>query len=512
MMLITEHDFPLLPSQHQLTPKREAFDHARKLRMPGTRATLNDLPDELILEILHYLPGIDLDNFQLPTLLSLALTSRRLYRVVVEKIYLSYDSHFCEPYLFLRTLISNPQLADLVQNLNMTQGPQSHRGNVPYLPTAQDKKVIKGGMRALAVPGWKDWTADCNGDRITNEPVHNAILLHTPNITSLRVEDVARVEKRCPAWFELISKASVGTLTEHTHRFEYLRSIKVDVRSATLSQLAPLFRLQSLRHFEVGTVPEPSMGICVNCNERHGEKLQTIAKLRRLIPEACNNLEELYLEHTFYCMEILEVLLASPRQLKSFKYDVLLDHISEAYVEEDLTLLTVLHHQRTSLETLNIFCDALAEGDTAGDIHLHDSHHSLADFTSLKHISCPLSMIAPVCVDPLTERLPPSLLTFQTTIRRHTDDHGSLEELENMAAYYRSQTPQLKEVRVVATQSAKWLKYDWQRLVGPFSEAGIDFVVQNGESDKYDFSDSWEESSTASSRSSDEVDLYSDAE
>jgi hypothetical protein len=455
---------------------------------------------------LHYLPGIDSDNFQLPTLLGLALTSRRLYRIAIEKIYVAYDSHFCEPYLFLRTLVSNPQLAGLVQDLNLTQGQRMLSDTVSYEPTARDKKTIKEGMRTLAIPGWKDWVADCN-DRITDVTVHNTILLHAPNITSLRVEDVARVDTRCPAWVDIVSKASVGTLSGHTHRFEHLRKISVDVRSANLNQLAPLFRLQTLNRLQLREISEPGMGNCVNCDKCHGEKIQIVPRLRRLIPEACNNVEELILEHTFYCSSILRVLLASPRQLKSFKYDVSLDHMSEEYIQEDLPFVTILCRQRTSLENLHIFCDAIAEGETAGDINLHSS---LADFPSLKHISCPLSMITPLNFTSLVERLPPSLVTFHTTIRPLTKDQGSLGELENMAAYFRTHISQLKEVRVVAPKSAKWLKYDWKRLVSTFSEAGIDFVVQNESGDEDESSNGWDDASSASSHSSDEVNLYSD--
>jgi hypothetical protein len=197
MPVINERDFPLLPSQ---TAKRKKGGHAKKPRTPGTRSTLHDLPDELILEILHYLPGIDSDNFQLPTLLSLALTSRRLYRIAIEKIYIGYDSHFCEPYLFLRTLVSKPELAGLVQKLNLTQGPRTLRGTVSYVPTARDKKTLKEGMRTLAIPGWKDWVADCNGDRITDVTVHNMAAYCPTHKTQLK--EVRVVAPKSAKWLK----------------------------------------------------------------------------------------------------------------------------------------------------------------------------------------------------------------------------------------------------------------------------------------------------------------------
>jgi len=68
--------------------------------------------------------------------------------------------------------------------------------------------------------------------------------------------------------------------------------------------------------------------------------------------------------------------------------------------------------------------------------------------------------------------------------------------------------PQLKEIRV-APLFASSLTYDWQRLVELFSvETGISFIVEP-EDHGLDFGD-WKHDSTDSSRSSDEVDLYSD--
>jgi len=417
MPIINERNFPLLPSQdarRRCATKREFRNNSSNPRIAGSHATLHHLPDELILQVLDYLPGINLNHFQLPTLINLALTSRRFYRIVIGTVYARYNSHFCEPYTFLRTMVSNSQLAEFVHDVNITFGLWIHCRGRRYLPTAKDKKAIKEALRTLGTSDWKEWATQCNEDRSNDEALQTAILLHTPNVTSLSVLDGLSDRSRRRTWFDLISKAAAGTLSEQTHRFEHLRSIKVDTRTSSLFDLAPLFRLQSLRKLHLCEVPEYEMGECKNDHE-DGER--SALRLQRLIPRACNNLEELDLESTYYTKIHLEVLLSSPRYLKTFRYDVCLDHLSEWPIPDGdrlKTLCGALDCQKASLETLHVFCDSIAEERTCSGIHLRDS---LEGFVSLKQLSCPLGMIMNGVSDPFAERLPESLLTFRTLVR-----------------------------------------------------------------------------------------------
>lgn len=512
MSIVNERDFPLLPSQdtkRRRATKRGIQGKASQPRIPGSHATLTDLPDELILEIVDYLPGIDLNHFQLPTLVNLASVSRRLYRIVIDMVYARYNSHFCEPYTFLRTMISNSRLAGFVHDVNITFGLWTRRGGRRYSPTAKDKKAIKEGLRALGTWDWKEWATQCNEDRSNDEALQNAILLHTPNITSLSILDAVRDRSRRRAWFDLISKAAAGTLPGQAHRFEHLRSIRVDARTSSLSDLAPLFRLQSLRKLQLREVHEYRTGECITCGSNREHDERSALKLQRLIPRACNNLEELDLECTYYTKFHLEVLLSSPRHLKTFRYDVSLDHLPERPISNGdrvKTLCEVLDRQKASLETLHVFCDSIAEERTRSGIHLRDG---LEDFVSLKQLSCPLGMIMSGVSDTFVERLPASLLTFRTPVRPSTNDQRYLKALDHVAFCHRTYVPQLKEVRVVVPQFASSLIYDWQRLVELFSvETGVSFIVEQEDED-LDFGD-WKDGSTDSSRSSDEVDLYSD--
>jgi hypothetical protein len=158
------------------------------------------------------------------------------------------------------------------------------------------------------------------------------------------------------------------------------------------------------------------------------------------------------------------------------------------------------------LEALDVFCDPIVDERNRRAVHLRDG---LKAFVSLKQLSCPLGMIMDGCTDTFAERLPPSLLTFQTPVRRFTEDQQCLDALKDVAFCYRKHVPRLEEVRVIAPRSASWFRYDWEPLVQLFSaETSISFLVQH-EDDDEDFGD-WQDDSTESSRSSDEVDLYSD--
>ncbi|KAF1846164.1 uncharacterized protein K460DRAFT_366990 [Cucurbitaria berberidis CBS 394.84] len=505
MTMFSRRDFPPLPS-YKTTRSRwqisnHAIAHVHTPRPLGSATTINDLPDELILEILDHLPGIDIDDFQLSTLVCLSLTNHRFHRMVAERLYATYSSHFCEPYLFLRTMVAKPQLAELVRYVDVTCGDGAHHDRNRYVATAQDKKTIKEGMRLLSISNWKTWAVDCNSFDGEVEVLHSAVLMHAPNIKSLVIEDTGSHDHTGPKWIDIIRKATIGTSSGRVHRFEHLQSVRVGASRYNTSQLAPLFRLDSLRLLHLRDL------VALDTGGRSTTVLQ------RMIPQDCNRIEKLNLEHSFLHMDTLGVLVASSRRLKIFKYDVTLECISHelnAHHELGATKLSmVLHPKRDSLESLHLSCDARAEEETRGTITLLDD---LRNFVALKHLSCPLTSIIGARLDAsatFIESLPRSLITYNTVIRKYTDDKNCLTALEHMAANYHTNTQKLEEVRIVVPSPAPWLMYDWEPLVRFFSRSGVNLVVEHEEDDEDDFGESWNDDSTESSQSSDEVDLYS---
>ncbi|CAO2649771.1 Nn.00g010630.m01.CDS01 [Neocucurbitaria sp. VM-36] len=507
MTVFRETDFPPLPPQRTRRRQQRSIDIAANISSPrplGTAATIDDLPDELILEILEYLSGIDIEHFQLPTLVSLSLTSCRFHRIVAAELYAIYSSHFCEPYLFLRTVMTKPQLAKLVKHVEVSYGSWGHRNYKRYDATAQDKKTIKEGLRMLSISNWKSWTADCNAVDGATEALHSAILMYTPDIISLVIEDAGSYGQQGPRWIDLIRKATTDISSMHTHRFEKLRSIRVGAGHYTINQLAPLFRLASLRQLCLNELVAFDIG--------GGAGPQA---LQRVVPQCCNNIEELQLEQSFLNMEILGVLVASPRKLRILKLDITLECIShELNAHHELgamKLSRVLRPQKDSLQSFYLNCDARAEEETRGAINLHGG---LRNFIALEHMSCPLTSVIETRIGAsatLIESLPPSLLTYQTVVRKFTNDRNCLIALEHMAANCHTYAPHVKNIYIGVPSPAPWFTYEWEPLVKSFSKTGVNFVVEEAQDDD-DFSEVWGVDSTDSSRSSDEVDLYSDAD
>ncbi|KAH9860903.1 hypothetical protein IAQ61_010638 [Plenodomus lingam] len=162
-MALNDYDFPPLPPREHAQFTRRNFaalttDHAKRMlptRSSAMIVTLYDLPDELILEIIKYLTPVDLRKSHLRTLINLARTNRRLHGLVTPEIFRRYHNSFGEPYLFLRTIISNPSLAELVHSVDIIYGSWVRRNRIKYKPNAQDKKIVKEGIRALGLPDWK---------------------------------------------------------------------------------------------------------------------------------------------------------------------------------------------------------------------------------------------------------------------------------------------------------------------------------------------------------------------
>ena len=310
--MLDREDFPPLPSQKRLQDdmqSRSKRTGAMATRKSGCMASINDLPDELILEILEYLPCLDQEDFQLLSLVSLSRTNRRLHNLVVEKLYASFDSFFCAPYPFLRSVMSDQQLAARIRSMTFKYGVQVHAERAPYQPSAADKKIIKEGLKkVLGVPAWKAWASDCNDPGAEQELLYATILMHTPNVVALDIDD-GNVPYKIPKWLDLIRWVVNGSHVDRLHRFTHLKSIRIDVWFLKLRHLAPIFRLQSLRRVRM-------VGL-IDANEAEERKT---TELERLVPPASSPVEELSFRDSFVDIGALSTVLGYIRGLKHFEY------------------------------------------------------------------------------------------------------------------------------------------------------------------------------------------------
>lgn len=439
-------------------------------------ATIRDLPDELLLRILDYLPGINLDNFHLKSLVSLSGTNHRFHRLVAERLYASYNSFFCEPYLFLRTVTSSTGLASLIKSADFTYGNWAHRDRRRYTATAQDKKAVKEGLKTRGLSDWKRWATDCNTDYIGLDTLHTAILMQTPNVQSIALHDGdlgSMIGSRAPKWVDLFRRANLLMSPGGMHRFQHLHTLRVEIQQMTLTSLAPVFKTPSLRKLYIRGLLEYDQG-----------KQRTDEYLQYIIPQHCNSLDELHLEHSFVQNDVLQVLVSSARALKVFNYNMSMDKVSYQLEEEHLgptTLVAAIRSQKTTLQVLTF------ANDTEAAFRLRETSNlreGLREFLKLEYLSCTVTNIASIdsSSEPiLQDQLPPSLKSFHTFMGRDSDEGQNeevLQALEQMATECPEQTPHLASIRITHQYLGPYFKYDWARLVTLFSQAGVELVVE----------------------------------
>jgi hypothetical protein len=496
------HDFPPLPSRSVWnTPSHNGVAKAKAPVSARSSVTINDLPDELLVAILQYIPVIDLGGFRFVSLVSLSSTNKRFRRLVVEELYATYDSSFCEPYLFLRTLISNPYRAESVKHASLTCSKWAPGDRQRYVGNAQDKKLIKEGLRLLGLPNWKTWATECNYGGVNINTLHTAILMHTPNVASLSIDSCGCDAFQELEWLALFKHAHSGTSLGRVHRFQNLRSIRIDMQNMSLTQIGPIFRTLSLRKICLENVLCDAFG----GDDAYGYIDDVRETLHQMVPQRCNDIEEISLEHSFLNMDSLDIIIASSRRLKTLKYILFTDENDD---NDSPTLTSLLQAHKASLENLTVKYGGYCTPRTQSSINLRDG---MQGFTALKHIDCALSMLVGFFSATLGEKLPPSLLTLHVKLGKNASE-DSLIALEDFASECSTRTPALIEIKVNVSELSSKFKYDWARLVALFSSTGVGLVVDTLRDESHDGEcDDWETSSDESpSEASDEVGLYSD--
>ncbi|KAF2678806.1 hypothetical protein K458DRAFT_266529, partial [Lentithecium fluviatile CBS 122367] len=353
--------------------------------------------------------------------------------------------------------------------------------------SASDKKIIKEGLKVLEIPGWKAWASACNDSNAEQELLYATILMHTPNIVSLDIDD-GFVRYKTPKWLDLIRWAVSGSPFGHIHQFSHLRSIRVDVLNLKPRHLCPLFKLQSLRKLKLIGLMEPGTA-----------KVGKADYLRRLVPAASCPIDDFSLQESFINCEVLGVLLGFIRALERFEYQhaddrwLLRGDISEVYWSGSIewqttygdpttmlnypTLMAALECHHHSLESLSIF-----EETEEPDIQEAPGFiESLRRFEKLTYLNVPLGALVNLerkTPQTLVEKLPRSLKMLGIFIRGYATEYRCMPAVEHMAAHCRDFLPFIEHVRIGAIDdSGSGYTYDWKRLLVPLSRLGVNLVV-----------------------------------
>ena len=112
--------------------------------LPKTEINLEDLPEELVANIVGFLGPIELIN--------LTLVNKRCRRIAVDPLYRAFRSADCEGRLFLRAIVGNPELAQHVKRLAWSYNVDAARDVRRCVPSNKDWRMYRSSIAALGIP------------------------------------------------------------------------------------------------------------------------------------------------------------------------------------------------------------------------------------------------------------------------------------------------------------------------------------------------------------------------
>lgn len=507
-----QDEFPPLPSQAPSLKhlgEVHTSDDDGLHSPPVTGPRLDALPTELLFQIIGYLPGIDLKDFQLPTILSLSRTNRHLHNIVMDSLYSNYNSFFCKPYLFLRTMMSNAAAARKVRHLNLSYGKHVHADREKYYPTVDDKRRIKAGFKSLGLSDWKTWASECNEHDVDQETLYAAILMHTSKVASLVIDD-GRIEYPTPKWIEVLNHAMSNTLPDGMHKFSHLQSIEIDLGILRLRQLPVLFRVPSLKRVRLVGLVENELNL--------GDK----KSYKWPIPAGSSRIKELELVDCWLDDQILVTLLNSCRSLERFQYihrdercyyrrgqlwwetDGYDDTLLFDSVIDYAALTKALHRHRDSLKNIDLQSEDHTRRNCLGD---------LKSFKQLQSIKVAFSGLVDISIDvlkdagriqpaSLIDNLPLSICSLDLRMNwvEKNKRLASVRILEYLAIHCPTALPELQRVSIICDIPP--YKMSFKGLTTAFMSSNVLLEIDFQDLDRFQDSSPDEEEDESMSESS----------
>lgn len=307
--------------------KQSVLDH---LKMSTTQSNLDQLPEELLLEILTHI-----DHH--PTLLALSKTSTRLHRLTLPRLYHSFPGRNSE--LFLRTISHSPAFA---AHTKTAVWHQERKTRVPLIDVLEKQHIITR-LNELAVPHGIDLAAQYakygkNDDYWWFE----VLLLFLPNLEHVYVCDSWLWDDH-HYWFKSLSPffnpLSVSTL----------KSARLD-GPMRIENIVPLLTIDTLRSLELTQV------IVMRTERDRGFQWEEWP-LDRVLTARSSWLEHLCLRESYIEPETLAPIMQGIKALRSFTYEhVRNDLTDESEGTPHFTIAThpCLSYHAHSLETVRI--------------------------------------------------------------------------------------------------------------------------------------------------------------
>lgn len=462
------------------TPKRTATPVHMKASVG-----FNDLPDEILLKIVELIHD-DSEQDPWKRLSNLSWINRKFHRVVNEKIYENYD-YGLDPFLFLRTLVSKPELAALVKKVRYSfldreleyYGPIDGDEVRKNIPSDSDKEMINKKIKLSGYKKWKELNLSGSNRQCQDEDLilgtedddfFAAILMHTPNIRELQVYIDDHHFDPHGRWLELLENATCNPLTGpgRLHTFEHLRVVNVCcTHGLHVADLAPLFKLRSLKHLLLRR-----LYVDVDPDD-----------IGQNFPASCNDIEKMELIGGFISMDVLALLVSTPRHLKALTLDFSYNQIfypNEREWRQNLgsgNLSKVLDRIRDSVE--EIYLDWSwknhSEDDSVGwyNAQWYNVHPGLRRMTALKRLVAPYKALfgARLSDEPVHVPLPPSLEYLQLN---STNLLWYERALKPVVAFRQSgHVPMLRNILIDYDDPNDFRYHDYTMLAHDFSKLDI---------------------------------------
>ncbi|KAF2705580.1 hypothetical protein K504DRAFT_448635 [Pleomassaria siparia CBS 279.74] len=431
----------------------EATTIDSRLHSSGPAASLNGLPDEMLLAVLSKFRAPDggCDN---KSLLVSSLVNHRLNFLATPLVYEEFNTRKGNPYLFLRTIAEAPALATHLRRLvwGYNAFPNGSRFHTPHdwaigapfpdtlIHAEKDAEgsTIATKLRTLGQPfatEIADIISTCKPEMI-NEALVSAILFLAPHVSSMDIGWWTLTRDRNLSWMNLL-RFRLSAQFQQLHSISFLAAADPTFQLS----LSALFGLQSLVKLEILCL------VAVPGDTQH----------RTLAPRI-SNIEVLTIRDSHFESERAANMVLACRKLKSFIFehspgfrsslDALMLTVNERPTLSLTALAPALEFHRSSLEHLAIIDADIVDGVKNPDPwKVAGNLDSLRDFPKLKSVWLPCwaflqSQDTVAEATRLISSLPSGLhnLTLETIV---VEDSALQEEIED--SHWASQVRHLLE-------------------------------------------------------------------
>lgn len=262
--------------------------------MSTTQSNLDQLPEELLLEILTHI-----DHH--PTLLALSKTSTRLHRLALPYLYHSYPGRNSE--LFLRTISHLPAFAAHTKSAVWQQERKTHLPLIDVL----EKQHILTRLNELAVPHGIDLAAQyAKYGKNDNYWWFEVLLLFLPNLEHVYVCDSWQWDDH-HYWFKSLSPFFNPLSVSN------LKSARL-VGPMRIENIVPLLTIDTLRTLELTKA---------TIMRREGDPVfqWDTWPVDGVLPARSSRLEHLCLRESYVAPEVLAPIMQGIKALRFFAYE-----------------------------------------------------------------------------------------------------------------------------------------------------------------------------------------------